>query len=185
MLRNLLAVIRRRYRCVSSVKSFSWNRLEVEQDTPRQPAVLPTGAAGLLGRGARTEGGITRVVCNPSHSRKKPPGFSRQLFHRVKLGATRSCWQPPRLNCEIWHSASVPEGQAEGKTSWDLLVLKSISFTVPHLYKGNRSEFVKAQMPFLLLYLIRFHLTSVALRDGNSVIRALTLFWILKTLLLL
>lgn len=62
----------------------------------RQPTALPMGFSGLLGRGAHTEGGITRVVCNPSHSLKKPSGFSRQLFHRVKLGAietaaARSC----------------------------------------------------------------------------------------------
>lgn len=71
----------------------------------------------------------------------------------------------------------MPEGQVEGKTRLDLLIWKSIPLRRPGLYKRNRFKFVKAQIPFfILLYLIRFHLTNVALRDGNSVIKALTLF---------
>lgn len=35
-------------------------------------------------------------------------------------------------------------------------------------------------LPLLLLYLIRLHLTTVVLGAGNSLTRALTLFWILK-----
>lgn len=62
--------------------------------------------------------------------------------------------------------------------------LKSITLWPPHLYQRSCFKFVKASIPFFIFFcLIWCYLTSVALRDGNSVIRALTLSWILKTLL--
>lgn len=63
------------------VEQMSWNK------TPGQFDALPLGVPGLLGQWAHPEGGISRVACNPSHSGKRPAGFTRQIFRRVKLGA--------------------------------------------------------------------------------------------------
>lgn len=63
------------------MEQTSWNK------TPRQLDAFPLGVPDLPGRGVHPEGGISRVACNPSHSGKRPAGFTRQLFCRVKLGA--------------------------------------------------------------------------------------------------
>lgn len=84
------------------------------------------GLLGFLGRGAHSEGGITRVVCNPSHSGMKPSGFVRQLYCKVKLGALET---GPACSCVAgilltetvkWGILpSVPESQVPGKSKQD------------------------------------------------------------------
>lgn len=133
-----------------------------------------------LGRGAPCEGGITRVAPHPSHSLKTPAGFPRQHFLRegVPWGLVTPAVLLAPSSLQPWgvaHCHPFPRVKLRAKPG-EICLFWKVSLS-QSLISAKRTH---PNLPLLLLYLLRLQLTTPALGVGNSVIRALTLFWILK-----
>lgn len=167
----------------------SGNRPEAERETPSQLLLeLPVHASDMLGINACVKGCITRVECKSFLFQKKATGFSGQGWGVVLKLLLPIPVPVTSVSVELWgftfrHQCLRVTSRVEAGEI--CIFLNTITLWPPHLYQRSCFKFVKVRIPFyIFLCLIRCYLTSVTLRDGNSVIRALTLFWILKTLLL-
>lgn len=137
---------------------------------------------GLLGRGAHPEGGITRVACNPSHSWKRPAGLTKAALVQGETQCPQD-WCPLAV---LLAASSLKQWDVAHCHPCPRVKLRAKLGEICLFWKVSLSQFLIStkgthpNLPLLLLYLIRLQLTALVLGAGNSVIRALTVFWILK-----
>lgn len=171
LLGNLVALLCRRYQWgASHGTDWSWNK------TPKELDALAVGFQACL-----AEGHSLRVGSPGWHLTLSTPGRDQvalQGWNLVPLGLVPPAvlLTPPSLKhwdvacCPLCPRVKLRARLGEIYLFWKVSLSQSFIST-----KGTRPN-----LPLLLLYPFRLQLTTLVLGAGNSVIRVLRFFWILK-----